>query len=53
MSQEVLAGLSGLSSRTVFRYEHGSMEPNRKALIALANALDVTIDYLSCRDENR
>lgn len=51
MSQEVLAGLSGLSRSTVVRYERGDMEPTMVALIALADVFDVTIDYLIGRSE--
>ncbi len=51
MSQEVLAGLSGLSRSTVIKYECGDMEPKMASLIALADVFDVTIDYLTGRSE--
>lgn len=51
MSQEVLAGLSGLSRNTVIKYECGTTKPTMESLIALADVFDVTTDYLSGRSE--
>ena len=51
-SQEVLAGLSGLSERTIRKYEHGTLMPSMQSLSALADALDTSMDYLSCREVN-
>lgn len=48
-SQEVLAGLSGITRGTVARYESGDMEPSMSALVSMADVLGVSTDYLSCR----
>lgn len=46
MSVSVLAEKIGKSRQTVYKYEKGQMLPNSTALIAIANALDVSVDYL-------
>lgn len=46
MSQARLAKILGLSTSTIAMYEQGRREPSVSALIALASALGVTIDYL-------
>lgn len=45
-SQAKLAKILGLSTSTVAMYEQGRREPPISVIIALANALGVTIDYL-------
>lgn len=46
LSQAKLACTLGLSTSTIAMYEQGRREPSVPILIALADALGVTIDYL-------
>ena len=46
LSQAKLACALGLSTSTIAMYEQGRREPSVSVLIALADALGVTIDYL-------
>ena len=46
LSQAKLACALGLSTSTIAMYEQGRREPSVSILIALADALGVTIDYL-------
>ena len=46
VSRRVLSELCGLHSDAVRRYERGEAEPTMHALVALADYLEVTIDYL-------
>lgn len=52
ISRKVLSELCGLNSDAVRRYERGESEPTLHSLIQMADFFDVTIDYLSGRDEN-
>lgn len=46
LSQAALAQALGLSTSAIAMYEQGRREPSVSTIIALADALDVTIDYL-------
>ena len=46
ISRRVLSELCGLSKNMVSVYENGETEPSISALIALADALDVSTDRL-------
>ena len=46
LSQATLAQALGLSTSTIAMYEQGRREPSVSVIIALADALGVTIDYL-------
>jgi transcriptional regulator with XRE-family HTH domain len=52
LSQEELAHLAGTSQRQISKYETGENEPTVHVLIALADALDTTTDYLVGLNEN-
>jgi transcriptional regulator with XRE-family HTH domain len=46
LRQEDLAVLSGLSQAQISRYESGDNDPTGQALIALANVLKTSVDWL-------
>ena len=46
LSQAKLANALGLSASTIAMYEQGRREPSISIIVALADALGVTIDYL-------
>lgn len=46
ISRRTLSELCGLSKNMVMLYEHGVAQPNMKALIAIAEFFDVSVDYL-------
>ena len=51
---ETLAKASGVLLQTIWRIENGVTEdPNMSTLVKLANALEVTVDYLIGRSEIR
>lgn len=52
LSQSELAGLSGLQPSAVSHFETGRRSPSFDNLRRLADALDVTIDYLLGRVED-
>lgn len=45
-----MADVLGVSLRAYRFYEAGSREPNLSLLCKLADVLDVTVDYLLCRN---
>lgn len=51
ISRRVLAELCGLSKNTISRYERGERVPSLTDAAAIADALDVSIDYLCGRRE--
>ena len=51
MTQQAVADAIGVVLRTYQCYEQGTREPCLKTLVCLANALNVSTDYLLCRDE--
>lgn len=46
MTQQELADLSGVNLMMVNRYENGHILPSIESLLAIAHALDVSVDYL-------
>jgi transcriptional regulator with XRE-family HTH domain len=46
LSMEALAQQSKISKAQLFRYERGQSDPTGAALAKLAEALDVSVDYL-------
>lgn len=50
ISRRVLSELSGLSKNMVAVYENGETEPSLSALLALSDALDVSVDRLLGRE---
>lgn len=51
ISRKVLSELCGLNSDAVRRYERNEQEPTLHSLIAIADFFDVTLDYLTGRNE--
>lgn len=49
MSREALSEVCGLHRQAVRRYERGEQEPKLSALVALADFLDVSVDWLAGR----
>lgn len=52
MTQKSLAIAANLTERGIQRYELNDRKPTFDAIIALANALDVSADYLLGRVDN-
>lgn len=50
--QYVLSELCGLNQNAIRRYEKGEVEPGARALTAIADHFDVSVDYLLGRTEN-
>lgn len=50
VSRKTLSEVCGLHSDAVRRYERGEAEPTLHALVALAECLEVTVDYLIGRE---
>lgn len=51
MTQQALADKVGVALRTYQCYEQGAREPSFSILVDLADILDVSLDYLLCRDD--
>lgn len=51
--QKDIAEVAGVSLHTYQRYEYGEREPQLKALIALADFYDLSLDELACRERKR
>jgi len=52
ISQKKLAELLGISVPAISSYENGQKEPNLDNLIKLSKYLDVSLDFLMCRNED-
>ncbi|MBP3410799.1 MAG: helix-turn-helix transcriptional regulator [Clostridia bacterium] len=52
MTQQALADKAKVELRTYQRYEQGVREPSFATLLALADALEVSTDYLLGHNEN-
>ena len=50
LKQQDVAELTGIHVITLSGYEIGKNEPNIEAMIRLADAYGVSLDYLMCRD---
>lgn len=46
-----MADFLGLALRSYQFYESGKRSPSLETLVAIADILDVSVDYLLCRDE--
>lgn len=53
LKQQDVAARTGINVVTLSGYEIGKNEPNMEALVRLANAYGVTLDYLMCRSDIR
>lgn len=51
MNQTALAQATGVTLKQIQRYELGHNEPTLSVLIALADAFDVSLDYLVGRSD--
>ena len=51
ITQQVLADTIGVELRTYQCYEQGTRQPSLNLVVALADVLDVSTDYLLGRDE--
>lgn len=47
LSQGELAGLAGVHTNVIGRYERGAAKPSIEQLLKIAEALDVSLDYLT------
>lgn len=53
LTQDHLSALCGISQHSWSKYETGAWVPRRDRLVAIADALDVSTDYLLCRTDER
>lgn len=53
MTQRKLSELIGVSEVTISRYLNGSRSPKADIIIDIANALDVSVDYLLGREDQK
>ena len=51
LTQQEAAKLTGINVVTLSGYEIAKNEPNMEALVRLADAYHVTLDYLMCRTD--
>lgn len=51
MTQQTMADSIGVVLRTYQCYEQGTREPSLKMLVRMADVLNVSTDYLLCREE--
>lgn len=49
MSRRTLGELCGLSKNRIGRYERGEQEPSLRAMVDIADFFEVSLDYLSGR----
>lgn len=52
LTQKAVAKAIGMAESAYQRYEQGRREPAYRQLIALANAFNVSLDYLVGRSDN-
>ncbi len=50
-TQARIAELLGIKQPSYIRYENGTAEPSLETLVAIADILDVSVDYLLGRKE--
>lgn len=53
MKQQEVAEITGIHIVTLSGYEIGKSEPPLEALVRLADAYGVSLDYLMCRTDER
>ena len=51
LTQQTLAEAVDIALRTYQCYEQGTRRPSYEVLVALADELMVSVDYLLCRDQ--
>lgn len=51
ISAQKMADTLGIELRSYRNYESGNREPSLSSLVQIADKLDVTLDYLLCRDD--
>ena len=51
LTLQKMADAAGVELRSYQRYEGGESEPAYAILVPIADALDVPVDFLLCRDE--
>lgn len=52
LTQKSVANSIGMAESAYQRYEHGTREPAYRQLLALANAYNISLDYLVGRSNN-
>src|SRR5690554_4874343 len=52
MSQEQLSKALGATSTTIGRYERDEVKPSIEMAVKIAEALDVSLDYITVRSQN-
>jgi len=50
ISQRLLSEMTGIHHNSLCRYENGTVEPTMIMAISIADALDVSLDWLAGRD---
>lgn len=53
ISRALLAGLSGVTERTIWRWERGDTQPQLDDAALVASAFGVSLDYLAGRTDRR
>lgn len=51
LSATQMADVCQIARRNYLKYESGEARPTYERLIVIADVLDVSLDYLLCRDE--
>lgn len=51
MKQSELASILGISTSAIGMYEQGRRDPDPQTLLRIAQALDVSVDYLICAND--
>lgn len=50
ITAQQMADVLGIGIRSYRNYESGDREPSLKTIVKIADILDVSLDYLLCRD---
>lgn len=53
LSQDALSALCGISQHTWSKYETGAWQPKFERILAIADTLNISTDYLLCRTDER
>ena len=51
LTAQQMADMLGVQLRSYRNYESGDREPSLAMLVKIADILDVSLDYLMCRDD--